>query len=191
MFPHLTLGAMGDRVASWIKKVLKIENMGSGGIEKSHSCKWAKWIQWHALPHIQQSTQQRNKGYYPNLHGWDFSIPPSPKYVSFRKQGNNQCMIILPVAPWFWPQDLDYPWPWNWKSMAKLLRFQFKFIIFWAYVPHLKFLQWKQWHLNLLWVPEYLGDIGLKLRKTVFKMHIFSEVIFPFKIRATEWATRP
>ena len=51
---------------------------GSGGIEKSHSCKWAKWIQWHALPHIQQSTQQRNKGYYPNLHGWDFSIPPSP-----------------------------------------------------------------------------------------------------------------
>ena len=27
MFPHLTLGAMGDRVASWIKKVLKIENM--------------------------------------------------------------------------------------------------------------------------------------------------------------------
>ena len=52
--------------------------MGSGGIEKSHSCKWAKWIQWHALPHIQQSTQQWNKGYYPNLHGWDFSIPPSP-----------------------------------------------------------------------------------------------------------------
>ena len=52
---------------------------GSGGIEKSHSCKWAKWIQWHALPHIQQSTQQRNKGYYPNLHGWDFSIPPLPK----------------------------------------------------------------------------------------------------------------
>ena len=51
---------------------------GSGGIEKSHSCKWAKWIQWHALPHIQQSTQQWNKGYYPNLHGWDFSIPPSP-----------------------------------------------------------------------------------------------------------------
>ena len=55
--------------------------MGSGGIEKSHSCKWAKWIQWHALPHIQQSTQQRNKGYYPNLHGWDFSIPPLPIYV--------------------------------------------------------------------------------------------------------------
>ena len=54
--------------------------MGSGGIEKSHSCKWAKWIQWHALPHIQQSTQQRNKGYYPNLHGWDFSIPPLPSY---------------------------------------------------------------------------------------------------------------
>ena len=51
---------------------------GSGGIEKSHSCKWAKWIQWHALPHIQQSTQQWNKGHYPNLHGWDFSIPPSP-----------------------------------------------------------------------------------------------------------------
>ena len=55
-------------------------NFGSGGIEKSHSCKWAKWIQWHALPHIQQSTQQRNKGYYPNLHGWDFSIPPSPNF---------------------------------------------------------------------------------------------------------------
>ena len=55
-------------------------NIGSGGIEKSHSCKWAKWIQWHALPHIQQSTQQRNKGYYPNLHGWDFSIPPLPEY---------------------------------------------------------------------------------------------------------------
>ena len=53
-------------------------SLGSGGIEKSHSCKWAKWIQSHALPHIQQSTQQRNKGYYPNLHGWDFSIPPSP-----------------------------------------------------------------------------------------------------------------
>ena len=57
------------------------QKMGSGGIEKSHSCKWAKWIQWHALPHIQQSTQQRNKGHYPNLHGWDFSIPPSPKNV--------------------------------------------------------------------------------------------------------------
>ena len=54
------------------------EYLGSGGIEKSHSCKWAKWIQWHALPHIQQSTQQRNKGHNPNLHGWDFSIPPSP-----------------------------------------------------------------------------------------------------------------
>ena len=58
---------------------LNVVNVGSGGIEKSHSCKWAKWIQWHALPHIQQSTQQRNKGYYPNLHGWDFSIPPLPK----------------------------------------------------------------------------------------------------------------
>ena len=56
---------------------------GSGGIEKSHSCKWAKWIQWHALPHIQQSTQQLNKGYYPNLHGWDFSIPPSPNAFGF------------------------------------------------------------------------------------------------------------
>ena len=55
--------------------------LGSGGIEKSHSCKWAKLIQWHALPHIQQSTQQRNKGYYPNLHGWDFSIPPSPVFA--------------------------------------------------------------------------------------------------------------
>ena len=57
--------------------------LGSGGIEKSHSCKWAKWIQWHALPHIQQSTQQWNKGHYPNLHGWDFSIPPSPCFVNF------------------------------------------------------------------------------------------------------------
>ena len=57
---------------------------GSGGIEKSHSCKWAKWIQWHALPHIQQSTQQWNKGYYPNLHGWDFSIPPSPFFGAAR-----------------------------------------------------------------------------------------------------------
>ena len=54
---------------------------GSGGIEKSHSCKWAKWIQWHALPLIQQSTQQWNKGYYPNLHGWDFSIPPLPHFL--------------------------------------------------------------------------------------------------------------
>ena len=64
---------------------------GSGGIEKSHSCKWAKWIQWHALPHIQQSTQQRNKGYYPNLHGWDFSIPPSPFSVSY----NNLVVVVL------------------------------------------------------------------------------------------------
>ena len=60
-----------------------VQAQGSGGIEKSHSCKWAKWIQWHALPHIQQSTQQRNKGYYPNLHGWDFSIPPLPSTVLF------------------------------------------------------------------------------------------------------------
>ena len=60
-----------------------ISTFGSGGIEKSHSCKWAKWIQWHALPHIQQSTQQRNKGYYPNLHGWDFSIPPLPNFFAF------------------------------------------------------------------------------------------------------------
>ena len=59
---------------------LRSINLGSGGIEKSHSCKWAKWIQWHALPHIQQSTQQWNKGHNPNLHGWDFSIPPSPKF---------------------------------------------------------------------------------------------------------------
>ena len=73
------------RIFAWfrVKKVGENHRMyhshyGSGGIEKSHSCKWAKWIQWHALPHIQQSTQQRNKGYYPNLHGWDFSIPPLP-----------------------------------------------------------------------------------------------------------------
>ena len=64
---------------------------GSGGIEKSHSCKWAKWIQWHALPLIQQSTQQWNKGYYPNLHGWDFSIPPLPFYVTLAKNE------VLPV----------------------------------------------------------------------------------------------
>ena len=62
-----------------VRNLPRNSKIGSGGIEKSHSCKWAKWIQWHALPHIQQSTQQRNKGYYPNLHGWDFSIPPSPK----------------------------------------------------------------------------------------------------------------
>ena len=62
-----------------------METMGSGGIEKSHSCKWAKWIQWHALPHIQQSTQQWNKGHNPNLHGWDFSIPPSPNYAKKAK----------------------------------------------------------------------------------------------------------
>ena len=65
--------------------------IGSGGIEKSHSCKWAKWIQWHALPHIQQSTQQWNKGYYPNLHGWDFSIPPSPIYLSRRFSFEYSC----------------------------------------------------------------------------------------------------
>ena len=59
--------------------VLIERESGSGGIEKSHSCKWTKWIQWHALPHIQQSTQQRNKGHNPHLHGWDFSIPPSPR----------------------------------------------------------------------------------------------------------------
>ena len=33
-----------------------VQISGSGGIEKSHSCKWAKWIQRHALPHIPQST---------------------------------------------------------------------------------------------------------------------------------------
>ena len=59
---------------------MALEYFGSGGIEKSHSCKWAKWIQWHALPHIQPCTQQWNKGYYPNLHGWGFSIPPSPYF---------------------------------------------------------------------------------------------------------------
>ena len=64
----------------------KIPIFGSGGIEKSHSCKWAKWIQWHALPHIQQSTQQWNKGHYPNLHGWDFSIPPSPDFRCKRER---------------------------------------------------------------------------------------------------------
>ena len=75
-----------------------LQNIGSGGIEKSHSCKWAKWIQWHALPHIQQSTQQRNKGYYPNLHGWDFSIPPSPKY-SHDLQGYRFCLRVPFVNP--------------------------------------------------------------------------------------------
>ena len=68
-------GSVVGVIDPWLKQV----KTGSGGIEKSHSCKWAKWIQWHALPHIQQSTQQWNKGYYPNLHGWDFSIPPSPE----------------------------------------------------------------------------------------------------------------
>ena len=29
-----------------------------------------------------QSTKQRNKGHNPNLHGWDFSIPPSPITLS-------------------------------------------------------------------------------------------------------------
>ena len=73
--------ATSDKVSygSGQKCSKELENYGSGGIEKSHSCKWAKWIQWHALPLIQQSTQQWNKGYYPNLHGWDFSIPPLPK----------------------------------------------------------------------------------------------------------------
>ena len=70
-----------------------LPNFGSGGIEKSHSCKWAKWIQWHALPHIQQSTQQRNKGYYPNLHGWDFSIPPSPEFCSQHEDFIMGCII--------------------------------------------------------------------------------------------------
>ena len=65
------------KLRAW--KRLNVHESGSGGIEKSHSCKWAKWIQWHALPHIQQSTQQWNKRHYPYLHGWDFSIPPSPR----------------------------------------------------------------------------------------------------------------
>ena len=70
---------LGKSIQAWHHyHIMGIQFQGSGGIEKSHSCKWAKWIQWHALPHIQQSTQQRNKGYYPNLHGWDFSIPPLP-----------------------------------------------------------------------------------------------------------------
>ena len=29
--------------------------------------------------HPNRVLNKRNKGYYPNLHGWDFSIPPSPK----------------------------------------------------------------------------------------------------------------
>ena len=36
------------------------------------------------------STQQRNKGYYPNLHGWDFSIPPSPQLLTKAKLGNSK-----------------------------------------------------------------------------------------------------
>ena len=79
-----------------------LPNLGSGGIEKSHSCKWAKWIQWHALPHIQQSTQQRNKGYYPNLHGWDFSIPPSPKF------GGHTSFLSNLTSSWPW---LTPAWP--------------------------------------------------------------------------------
>ena len=79
-----------------------LPNLGSGGIEKSHSCKWAKWIQWHALPHIQQSTQQRNKGYYPNLHGWDFSIPPLPKF------GGHTAFLSNLTSGWQW---LPPAWP--------------------------------------------------------------------------------
>ena len=65
--------------------------------------------------------------------------------------------------------------------MAKLLRFQFKFIIFWAYVPHLKFLQWKQWHLNLLWVPEYLGDNRPEIKKNGFQNAYFFRSYFPIQ----------
>ena len=93
------------------QKNTSVQNSGSGGIEKSHSCKWAKWIQWHALPHIQQSTQQRNKGYYPNLHGWDFSIPPSPKqsppipHNDLKKDG---AQLLLSK---YWGTCLILQWP--------------------------------------------------------------------------------
>ena len=56
------------------------------------------------------------------------------KYVSFRKQGSNRCMV-LPVARWFWPQDVDLVYPWPWKSMAKLLRFQLKIHNFLSLCP--------------------------------------------------------
>ena len=80
------------RLSSMLKKSIRI--IGSGGIEKSHSCKWAKWIQWHALPHIQQSTQQWNKGHNPNLHGWDFSIPPSPNHRT-AQYNHNPCNVLV------------------------------------------------------------------------------------------------
>ena len=101
-----------------------LEDVGSGGIEKSHSCKWAKWIQWHALPHIQQSTQQRNKGYYPNLRGWDFSIPPSPRWEvrDVPTRTYNDRKITLTSMPTYHRKDcLRMIFVWSWKLYFKKL----------------------------------------------------------------------
>ena len=105
------------QVLTELKNLTIIPIDGSGGIEKSHSCKWAKWIQWHALPHIQQSTQQRNKGYYPNLHGWDFSIPPSPYWFTNQVSYNTATIILnnkrnfngflTGLARWFQPHPIQ------------------------------------------------------------------------------------
>ena len=102
--------------------------LGSGGIEKSHSCKWAKWIQWHALPHIQQSTQQRNKAYYPNLHGWDFSIPPSPVFTTnVYYNCYNLTVLSLPVTEPFvsrykWIIDCFFTSDWSLASSVNNTR---------------------------------------------------------------------
>ena len=56
--------------------------------------------QVNALPHNQQSTQQRNKGYYPNLHGWDFSIPPSPKLKL-------ECLLLICIYTNAKPRTLN------------------------------------------------------------------------------------
>ena len=105
-----------------------VQLFGSGGIEKSHSCKWAKWIQWHALPHIQQSTQQRNKGYYPNLHGWDFSIPPSPTFYKFEQPICNHhdhpmatCCYVQTLSQSNFHHNMEIHyfsvhWTWSWSS---------------------------------------------------------------------------
>ena len=107
-----------------------VQLFGSGGIEKSHSCKWAKWIQWHALPHIQQSTQQWNKGHNPNLHGWDFSIPPSPTLDKFEQPMCNHhdhpmaiCWNVyvqtLSQSNFHHNMEIHYlsvHWTWSWSS---------------------------------------------------------------------------
>ena len=66
----------------------------SDGIEKSHLCKWSKLIQWYALPYIEQSTQQWNKGPNSHLHGWDFSIPNLPEYGTTLIQSFTQPILL-------------------------------------------------------------------------------------------------